>query len=265
MSVPIPASHGGWLGIDGCRGGWVWVGDLGDGWRGGLVQALDELLPLLAQAELALIDMPIGLLDGVRDERACDRQTRALLGRPRASSVFRPPCRAALAAMHQGYAAVCEVNRRETGVALSRQTFNIMPKLWELDRFLQDHPALGQRLRESHPELCLWWLNAEQPMPSGKRTACGRRERRELLLAHADGLDQIINGLMQRFLRRDIALDDAIDAGVLALVARQIVQDRSARSVPSSAPRDRHGLAMAILIPASDARGRAPRRPESHG
>jgi predicted RNase H-like nuclease len=212
---------------------------------------MDQLRPLLERASLALIDMPIGLLDGGTEERACDRQARALLGRPRASSVFRPPCRAALMALAQGYTQACAVNRRETGVGLSKQTFNIMPKVEALDRFLRQHPWLHERLRESHPELCLWWLNAQQAMHFNKRTLAGRRERQALLSTRASELEPIISGLMHRTLRRDLALDDVVDACVLAVAARQILCDQRAEWLPDSRHTDRHGLAMSILIPSS--------------
>ncbi|MBK1705635.1 hypothetical protein CKO40_13985 [Halochromatium glycolicum] len=237
------------LGIDGCRGGWVWIGNQDERWCGGVVGRLEQLRPLLAEARLTLIDMPIGLLDGGRSERPCDREARALLGRPRASSVFRPPCRATLAVADQGYSRACEVNREATGVALSQQTFNILPKMQEVDALLQHHPGLREQVRESHPEVCLWWLNGRQPMRFNKRASAGERERRQVLRTHSRQLEATVDRMMTEYLRRELALDDAIDAAVLAFAARRILQCGTAGSLPRQAPTDSLGLPMAILLP----------------
>lgn len=250
------------LGIDGCRGGWVWIGLFRDGWRGGLSPGLDTLLPALATAKLSLIDMPIGLLEGGPQERQCDREARALLGRPRASSVFRPPCRAALAAFEQGHAAACAVNRQETGAGLSLQTYNIMRKIQALDRLLQQQIGLRDRLRESHPELCFQGLNDGEPMRFNKRTANGRAERRALLrqattqLA-APPMETLVEPLATRWSRRELGLDDIIDAAVLAVTALQMVVTDCRGELPSPAPNDETGLPMAILMPARAIKNRA--------
>jgi predicted RNase H-like nuclease len=243
------------LGIDGCRGGWLWIGHFHGDWRGGLVRELDALLPTLTQVELALIDMPIGLLEGGPKERECDREARALLGRPRASSVFRPPCRAALAALAQGHAGVCAVNRQATGTGLSLQTFNIMPKIEALDRLLQGHAGLGERLRESHPELCFQRLNRGIPLSDNKRSSAGRSERRALVQQAvtelgAASVDPLIERLAACLPRRELGLDDIIDAAVLALAALQILATGCRSELPSVVPRDANGLPMAMLIPA---------------
>lgn len=242
------------IGIDGCRGGWVWIGQLDEGWRGGLVRELESLLPILARARLTLIDMPIGLLDGGPRERGCDREARALLGRPRASSVFRAPCRPALAALDQGHAAVCAINREMTGVGLSLQTYNIMHKIRELDALLQRRPSLHAGVRESHPELCLLGLNRGRPMSFNKRSAGGRRERRDLLQqrikdAGLAPIDTLIEDVLSRVPRRELAIDDVLDAAILVLTAHCILALRQQRELPSPAPKDAQGLPMAILMP----------------
>ena len=244
------------IGIDGCRGGWVWIGELGEGWRGGVVRELKALLPLLARTRLTLIDMPIGLLEGGAMERQCDREARALLGRPRGSSVFRAPCRPALAALDQGYTAACAINREITGVGLSLQTYNIMHKIRELDALLQRQPDLCEGLRESHPEVCLLGLNRGQPMSFNKRSAGGQRERCGLLQhsirdAGLLPIDAIIEALLSRVPRRQLAIDDVVDAAILAVTAQHIIGRGRQRQLPSPAPRDARGLPMTILMPTS--------------
>jgi predicted RNase H-like nuclease len=55
--------------------------------------------------------------------------------------------------------------------------------------------------------------------------------------------------MMTEYLRRELALDDAIDAAVLAFAARRILQCGTAGSLPRQAPTDSLGLPMAILLP----------------
>lgn len=248
MSTPSAAPPGSAVGIDGCRGGWVWCEHRAGLWHGGLCETLEALTARLAAAELALIDMPIGLPDGGAGERACDREARALLGRPRASSVFRAPCRQALAAAPSGYACACDINRQRTGVALSLQTFNLLPKVDELDRLLQRWPPLRGRLRESHPELCLYGLNGRRPMRHNKRTAPGRRERLALLQRHDPGLEPAMHTLLARQPRRHLAADDVIDAAALALTARRLCAGEPLQRLPAQAPTDVQGLAMEMLF-----------------
>lgn len=232
------------IGIDGCRGGWVWCGLLDGRWQGGVISRLDQI-DWLERIDLALIDMPIGLLEGGGDERRCDREARALLGRPRASSVFRPPCRGALDA--SDYAQACELNRARTGVALSKQTWNISPKIRELDRLLATKRELRIRLREAHPELCLWALAGGNPMQYNKRTARGREERLALLSAVDQDCIAMIGLLENAHVRRILAVDDIVDAMVLALTARACVQV-TPRSLPSEPQFDETGLAMQLLF-----------------
>lgn len=243
------------LGIDGCRGGWVWCravwGEPTDrvDWTGGVAASLAELGALIEAAALALIDMPIGLLEAGPDERACDRAARALLGRPRASSVFRPPCRAALAAAN--YADACAINRAHTGVALSIQTWHLLPKLRELDALLTGGPAgLHERVREAHPELCLFGLAGGRAMVHAKRTAAGRAERLALLGRHGPAAAALVQDLSRRHPRRQLAADDSIDAATLAITAWRLVMPPAGpavrRCLPDPPPRDAAGLPMAL-------------------
>ena len=232
------------IGIDGCRGGWVWCGRLDGRWQGGVRASLAQW-PELDALDLALIDMPIGLVEHGTDERRCDREARALLGRPRASSVFRPPCRAALEAAD--YHEACVLNRARTGVALSRQTWGITPKIRELDRLLRGRAGLRWRLREAHPELCLWGLAGGRPMRHPKRTRQGRAERLALLGALEPDCIALLETLMGAHPRRAVAADDIIDALVLGVSAGRLLRGRVGR-VPGDLELDAARLPMQLLL-----------------
>ena len=87
------------VGVDGCRLGWFSVGFTQDGrWVHHACATFQELLDHYAGAELILVDIPIGLLNGC-EERECDPRAREHLNRDgarRGSTVFRAPTRTAV-------------------------------------------------------------------------------------------------------------------------------------------------------------------------
>ena len=206
-------STGAWLssdliGLDGCKGGWVVAA------ADGSLSALSfsfvvDLGPLVARAAtgeaLIAIDMPIGLSD--KGSRECDLAARRLLGRPRASSVFPAPCRAALGATT--YRRACALSRRTLGVALSRETFNILPKIRQVDALMT--PARQAYVREVHPEVAFALMaGTGRGLRHAKRTAAGERERLRLLRRLAPRFDP--EAVRRGLGRGRVGRDDVIDA-----------------------------------------------------
>jgi predicted RNase H-like nuclease len=212
-------------GVDGCRNGWCVV-LVGDELRSRVVATFAEVLDLPEQPSMIAIDMPIGLppIPG----RACDALARKLLP-GRASTIFSPPARAALAA--GDYAATCAANRATApgAPAISLQAFHLLPKLRELDAAMT--PELQRRIREAHPELA--FAEVAGRMLPNKKTPPGRLAR-ERLLAQL--------GLVPPPLR-GAARDDLLDAAILGWTARRLSQD-IARVLGGD--RDERGLRMEI-------------------
>ena len=184
------------------------------------------------------IDMPIGLLDRpVPGGRTCDREARKLLGRGRASSVFTPPTRPGLSA--SVYADVPSFN----GAGMSKEAFNILPKIREID----DAIAVSDQKRvfEAHPELAFAAL-AGAPMRHNKKTAAGRRDRVRLLRRLFGSSFQDPVRLRLEHGAAKVALDDVVDAYVLALVADRIRRGLATRLPAAKPPCDRRGLRMEI-------------------
>ena len=186
--------------------------------------------------------------------RACDVEARKILG-PRKSSVFSPPCRAALdeyrrrvnneeAGLYESIssAAICQLcfytrfekglyesvsatNCRQTGKKLSKQSFGIVPKIAEVDDFIykrdgNDHPII----REVHPEVCLWALNDKKPMKhgkkkNGKKNDAGLKERRCVLSKHYLDTRKIYDEALKKFPRNKVKEDDILDAIAAAVTA----------------------------------------------
>ncbi len=238
-------------GVDGCRGGWIAA--LRDGgasdWTWEFVPAIADLFDRRPAPRIVAIDMPIGFADVAEPGgRACEREARAILGRPRSSSVFATPARATLAATD--YRDALRINRT-TGPAapgLSLQAWHLVPKLRELDGLLRGHPTRRRRVFEAHPELAFARLNDGVGVALPKRRIAGRVARLELLARAGFG------DVPKRWeeTRRDrgwratiVAADDAIDALVLTITATRIAAGE-AIALPPTPPRDRHGLPMAI-------------------
>jgi len=232
-------------GVDGCRGGWLIVlcaitkpSRSPVRVASHLCSEFKEVLNLPERPVAIAVDMPIGLLEqAVPGGRDCDREARALLGRPRASSVFSPPARPALRA--RMYSEVAKLN----GAGLSKESFNILPKIREVDAVLS--AADQRRVFEVHPELVFAEL-AGAPLHHSKKTITGRRLRSRLLRGiYGNMLPDAARVRLSHGLRH-VALDDVFDASVLAYAAWRIYSGHAQRVPPGEPPRDARGLRMEI-------------------
>ena len=206
-------------GIDGCKAGWI-------------VATFDDVFVIASlnvdQFDRVGIDMPIGLTDG--PPRACDTAARRFLGSAR-SSVFPAPPRAALACTD--YRSALEVARGTSGRGISKQTFNIMRKVAEVDRLID--PANPDALIEVHPECTFTMLNGDRSLPS-KKTVNGQLVRRRLLAECFDLPTKAPTGA---------SLDDLFDA-YAALLSIGRFQRNEHRSF-GDGQRDARGIEMRIV------------------
>jgi predicted RNase H-like nuclease len=232
-------------GVDGCRGGWFVI-LAATGSNGGPPLRVTgrrcanfrEVLVLPENPVVLAVDMPIGLLDRpLPGGRACDREARKRLGRIRASSVFTPPTRPGLAA-----AAYAEVSRFN-GTGMSKEAFNILPKIRDVDEAMA--PLDQTRVFEAHPELAFSAL-AGVPMRHNKKTAEGRRERVRLLRRIFGHAFQDPVRLRLEHGAAQVAMDDVLDAYALAQVAQRIRRGSAARLPAEQPQRDGRGLRMEI-------------------
>jgi predicted RNase H-like nuclease len=209
------------LGVDGARGGWVGALVVGQTVTWLWLRGVDDVLAV--DADVIGIDMPVGLPASGR--RGCDLAAKALLGRahPR---VFLTPPRAVLA--ETSYAAAGAVHRRLVdGKGLSRQTWNLLAKVREVDARADD-----PRLVEVHPELSFAELAGGVLPP--KRTAAGRADRVAALRTWLPSLGEVPAG------------DDAPDALAVAWSAARWLAG-TARTLPAAPPRDASGRPMRIV------------------
>ena len=223
------------VGIDGCRGGWLAL-RLGPGSGAARAEIAATWQDVsLAGAAMVAVDMPVGLTDA--GSRGCDLAARRLLPKGRKSSVFPAPRRYMLAC--ETWREAQDEGRRREGLGLSKQSWNILPKIRELDAALR--PADQARVREAHPELIFHHLNGWDALP-GKRSREGRAARLSIL--KAAGLDAI-EPLLDLYPRMRVQPDDILDAAACALAARRMLRGEAV-CLPKSPLRDPRGLRMEI-------------------
>ena len=159
------------------------------------------------------IDIPIGLPES--GPRQADVEARRRVG-PRRSSVFPAPARAVLGATT--YAEACARSRQASGKAISKQLFNILGKIAEVDALVT--PALQERLVEMFPEWSLAVL-AGAPMSHPKSTAAGRPSGRRPWVRCSDttALAAHLRPLPPR-----TQVDDVLDAFAGAWTARRLAR-----------------------------------------
>jgi predicted RNase H-like nuclease len=234
-----------YVGVDGCKKGWfaVKLPERND-WEINLFPNIKELWQQYKDANLILIDIPIGLPHRAHKVRSCDTEARKLLVERR-SSVFPVPCRRAVwSDNYKDYEKVSKINKEETGRGLSLQTFGIIPKIREVDQFLSDNVSARSRIREIHPEVCFWALNDKRPMEYSKKNEKGIQERKSILMSVYPDSEGIFEDA-ERNLRKEVARDDILDALVAAVTAYKGRQ--GLKSIPEKPELDSHGLPMEMI------------------
>ncbi len=226
-------------GADGCKGGWLCLTENTDAVITGFI-ALDfpSLINSLSPSTILAIDIPIGLPE--IGARKCDIEARRRLGRPRGSSVFPAPIRAVLNA--SDYQVACAIGQAHEGKKISRQTFEIIPKIREVDALL-NHTTMNCEVRECHPEVSFaHW--AGSPMRFRKKTVDGRTERARLVdnFWSAERIK-----VMSQLPRGKFAVDDLHDAFAALWTARRL-QRRQAVVLPEAPEIDSRGLRMEIVV-----------------
>ncbi len=229
-------------GVDGCKSGWIAITldpDSGD-----FTHAVHpdgaSLFAAIAESRVIAIDIPIRLPEkGVRE---CDRAARRLLGRPRSSSVFPAPIRAALDA--QSRIEADRITRSVDGRGVGAQAWNIYSRIREVDSLLRKSKRLRDSVYESHPEVCFWALNGGQPMACSKHSTEGLEERRCLIDQHfgANSFQRVRSA----YRKTEVSADDILDAFAVCWTARRILGNE-ATMLPEIPPFDGHALPMRIV------------------
>jgi predicted RNase H-like nuclease len=224
-------------GVDGYRDGWVVaiVDEAQVSWA--LCRKAEDVLAKTKDCAAVGVDIPMGLPE--RERRRCDQQARDRLHTTRSSVFFTPP-RAVLKARQGDYRHACELARETSKNAISKQVWNILPKINEWDVLLRQRPGLQDRVIEVHPELSIRAL-ARDVRFAGKRTARGVVQRITALSKHTDVLAALAG------IEDGPAIDDALDALAVAYSARRWAVGKR-DDVLGDGERDGKGLLMRIVV-----------------
>ena len=219
------------VGVDGSPAGWAVAGR--DEQGPVFVEEVSSIQDIFERwsVQILAVDMVIGIPEfAERGGRQAEREARKLLS-PRGSVVFSAPCRTAVYASN--YAQALENSRKSSphNIGLSKQSYNITPKIRELDLFLRKHSEHRDCVFEVHPELSFWQMNDRERVPT-KHSAQGREKRIRLLKEQ---------GLLQQ---GSVSIDE-LDALACLYSAIRIQSNQSER-VPLEPVRDAFGLSMQI-------------------
>lgn len=231
------------VGADGCKAGWfaILLTENND-WKVDVFPDVSNLWNKYNSASMILLDVPIGLRERGPEERLCDIEARKLLSPKRRSSVFPVPCRQAISA--KTYEEASNINKQMTGRRLSRQTWNIIPKIREVDILLSNDESARSHIREIHPEVCFWAL-AGHPMKHSKKTEEGFSERMQVLESVYPHTNDIIDRALSTYRPNEVARDDILDALSAAVTA--MVGVHRLISIPEALEFDSQGLRMEMV------------------
>jgi predicted RNase H-like nuclease len=232
------------VGVDGCSSGWFTIQLLNNGgFRTNLCSDISTLWNTYQDAQLILIDIPIGLKEAGSEERLCDKEARKILGQPRGTSVFRSPCWQST--KETDYQKCSQINERITGKKLSQQSFRIIPKIREVNTFLTENLLARSKIMEIHPELCFHMFSGRS-MKFSKKKSSGYKERIEVLRQIYPDTDLIVNQALFKYKGKSVVADDILDALAAALTAK-FGYEYSLKSIPSNPEIDSRGLSMRIM------------------
>lgn len=230
-----------YIGVDGCRGGWIAAildhGEL----RLERYESIDSLMARYPSFDTFLIDMAIGLRnnpDQVRPDQAAKQELGI-----KASSVFPIPSRAAV--YEDDEEKQKNANIRTLGKSLAKQSTAIIPKIRELDEFLFIHPHYKNRIRESHPEVDFARLNGSIVM-TRKKEFTGICEREYILSEFIEKKD--LTGFYEKAKTLGCNQDDLVDAVCLA-VTGALDAHGQCESIPEKPESDDRGLLMQLIVP----------------
>ena len=213
------------IGIDGCRAGWIVTKILDN-------QALsfqiihdlnDEYLKNNTLSHIG-IDIPLGL--SPNGKRIAEIEARFLL-KKRACTIFSPPTINALKA--NNYIEACEINFKECGKRISKQSWNLFPKIIEAQKFLENNLVKKLKVFEIHPELSFMAMNNMNLVLESKKTIIGKKIRIKLIKRFFPSFSF---ELVRKKYNKNEVLDDDILDSISVVWSTQRIVDNIAQFVP---------------------------------
>lgn len=240
----ININDGLYLGVDGCRGGWIaCILDHRELFLKRF-DSLEALVDCYPEFDAFLIDMAIGLRSSADQLRPDDLARKEL--EFRAPTIFPVPCRQAV--YEESEEEQKQANIQVLGKSLAKQSISIIPMIRELDEFLEEHPEYRNRILESHPELAFARLRGSV-VRTRKKEFTGFMERVNILDRYLPG--KTLTGLWERAKEFRCNPDDLLDAVCLSVTAA-LSAHGMCETIPQNPELDDKGLYMMMTIPRAD-------------
>ena len=213
------------IGIDGCKAGWITAKILEN--QSISFQVIENLNDdYLKESNLSHIGIDIPLELSYSGKRLAEIEARSLL-KNRACTIFSPPTLSALRA--KNYIDACDVNFKECGKRISKQSWNLFPKIKEAQEFLQNNSISKLGIFEVHPELSFMAMNDMSLIVESKKTDIGREIRINLIKKFFPRFS--FKSVRNKFKKTQVLDDDILDS-ISVLWSTQRIVDNIARFVP---------------------------------
>ena len=215
------------IGIDGCRSGWLTTRILDDkSLSFHVIKNLkDSYLKDLNLTHVG-IDMPLEL--SPTGKRPAEVEARFLL-KKRSCTIFSPPTISALEC--ESYLDACEINFRDCGNRISKQSWNLFPKIKETQKFFKNKLITKPSIYEIHPELSFMAMNNMKVIELSKKTDLGRKIRIKLIQKFFPKFS--FESVRNEYKKNQVLDDDILDS-VSVLWSTQRIVDNIANFVPKN-------------------------------
>ena len=213
------------IGIDGCRAGWITAKILDNQLISfQIIENLND--DYLKQSNLTHIGIDIPLQLSHTGKRLAEIEARGLL-KKRACTIFSPPTLNALRA--KNYIDACEVNFKECGKRISKQSWNLFPKIKEAHKFLENNSISKLEVFEVHPELSFMAMNDMNLIEASKKTETGKEIRIKLIQKFFPNFS--FESVRNQYKKNQVLDDDILDS-ISVLWSTQRIVDNIAQFVP---------------------------------
>ncbi|MDC0183167.1 DUF429 domain-containing protein [Nitrosomonadales bacterium] len=211
------------IGIDGCRAGWIITKILDDqSLSFHIIENLDD--NYLKKGNISHIGIDIPLILSETGKRFAETEARTIL-KKRSCTIFSPPTFSALKA--NNYIEASEINFRQSGKRLSKQSWNLFPKIKQAQKFLKYNNKIN--LFEIHPELSFMAMNDMNLVLESKKTIIGKKIRIKLIKRFFPSFSF---ELVRKKYNKNEVLDDDILDSISVVWSTQRIVDNIAQFVP---------------------------------
>ena len=213
------------IGIDGCKAGWISSKMEEDhSLSFHIIENLED--DYLKQSNLSYIGIDIPLELALTGKRLAEIEARSLL-KKRACTIFSPPTLNALRA--KDYIDACEINFKECGKRISKQSWNLFPKIKEAQKFSKNNLISKLSVFEIHPELSFMAMNDMNLIEASKKTEIGKKIRIKLIQKFFPSFS--FESVRNQYKKYQVHDDDILDSISIVWSTQRIV-DNIAQSVP---------------------------------